>query len=57
MFSATFPKNVENLAKKILNKPIEIIVGSRGKVNPNITQIVEVRREDTKFLRLLELLG
>ena len=29
MFSATFPKNVENLAKKILRDPIEIVVGSR----------------------------
>jgi ATP-dependent RNA helicase DDX46/PRP5 len=30
MFSATFPKNVENLVKKILNRPVEIVVGSRG---------------------------
>jgi superfamily II DNA/RNA helicase len=30
MFSATFPKNVETLARKILDKPIEIIVGNRG---------------------------
>ena len=30
MFSATFPKNVEILAKKTLDKPIECIVGGRG---------------------------
>lgn len=30
MFSATFPKNVEMLAKKVLYKPIECIVGGRG---------------------------
>lgn len=29
MFSATFPKNVENLARKILRDPVEIVVGSR----------------------------
>lgn len=28
MFSATFPANVENLAKNILKNPIEIIVGN-----------------------------
>ena len=57
MFSATFPKNIENLAKKILNKPVEIVVGQRGKTAGNIEQIVEVRSEETKFLRLLEILG
>ena len=29
MFSATFPKNVETLAKRILREPVEIVVGSR----------------------------
>jgi len=29
MFSATFPKNIEVLAKKILVSPIEIVVGNR----------------------------
>jgi ATP-dependent RNA helicase DDX46/PRP5 len=29
MFSATFPKSVEGLAKKILTRPLEIIVGAR----------------------------
>lgn len=43
MFSATFPKNVETLAKRILRKPVEIIVGSRGQACMNIEQIVEVR--------------
>lgn len=57
MFSATFPRNVENLAKKILQKPIEIIVGSRGKICSNIEQHIEVIDEGSKFLRLLEILG
>ena len=57
MFSATFPKNVENLAKKILVKPVEIVVGARGQICKNVEQIVEVREETEKFRRLLEILG
>ncbi|PGH15578.1 pre-mRNA-processing ATP-dependent RNA helicase PRP5 [Helicocarpus griseus UAMH5409] len=57
LFSATFPRNMEALARKTLTKPVEIIVGGRSVVAPEITQIVEVRNEDTKFVRLLALLG
>lgn len=57
LFSATFPKKMESLARKALNKPIEILVGGRSVVAAEITQIVEVRSEDTKFRRVLELLG
>eukprot|EP00743_Colponemidia_sp_Colp-15_P006333 GILK01006814.1.p1 GENE.GILK01006814.1~~GILK01006814.1.p1 ORF type:complete len:1135 (+),score=266.68 GILK01006814.1:28-3432(+) len=57
MFSATFPKHVEMLAKKILKKPVEIVVGTRGKACATVKQYVEVRGEGSKFLRLLELLG
>jgi len=57
MFSATFPRNVETLAKKVLVKPVEIIVGSRGKISANVEQIIEVIQEDDKFLRLLKYLG
>lgn len=57
LFSATFPKNMEALARKTLSKPIEIVVGGKSVVAPEITQIVEVRNEDKKFVRLLELLG
>ncbi|EEH40864.2 pre-mRNA-processing ATP-dependent RNA helicase prp5 [Paracoccidioides lutzii Pb01] len=57
LFSATFPRNMEALARKTLTKPVEIVVGGRSVVAPEITQIVEVRNEDTKFVRLLALLG
>jgi ATP-dependent RNA helicase DDX46/PRP5 len=57
LFSATFPKQMDSLARKILNKPLEITVGGRSVVAPEITQIVEVRAEDTKFNRLLQILG
>lgn len=57
LFSATFPKQMDSLARKILRKPLEITVGGRSVVAPEIEQIVEVREEDTKFNRLLEILG
>merc|ERR1711933_594540 len=57
MFSATFPKPVEALAKLALAKPVEILVGGRSIVNKDIEQIIEVRPEEQRFLRLLELLG
>ena len=57
LFSATFPRNMEALARKTLKKPVEIVVGGKSVVAPEITQIVEVRNEDEKFFRLLELLG
>lgn len=57
LFSATFPRQMEALARKILSRPVEIVVGARSMVGPEITQQVEVRPEQTKFTRTLELLG
>lgn len=57
LFSATFPRNMEALARKALVKPVEIIVGGRSVVAPEIKQVIEVRPEGSKFLRLLQLLG
>lgn len=58
LFSATFPKQMESLARKVLkNQPVEITVGGRSVVAEEIEQIVEVRSESTKFNRLLEILG
>lgn len=57
LFSATFPRQMEALARKILIRPVEIVVGARATVPPEIEQIVEVRPDDTKFVRTLELLG
>ncbi|KAF7332126.1 hypothetical protein MKEN_00093600 [Mycena kentingensis (nom. inval.)] len=57
LFSATFPKQMDALARKILSKPLEITVGGRSVVAAEIEQIVEIREEDTKFNRLLEILG
>ena len=57
LFSATMPRQVESLALKTLRNHVEIMVGGRSVVPPSITQVVEVRSEESKFVRLLELLG
>lgn len=57
LFSATFPKQIEKLAKSILQFPLEIVVGERTTVNKDITQYIEVHEEEEKFMRLLQLLG
>lgn len=48
---------MEALARKILKRPLEIVVGGRSVVASEIEQIIEVREADTKFNRLLEILG
>lgn len=45
------------LAKQVLESPIEIQVGGRSVVNSDISQSVEIRPEEDRFLRLLEILG
>ena len=57
MFSATFPHSMELLARNALSSPIEVQIGGRSVVNPDIEQYVEIRPEAERFLRLLELLG
>lgn len=38
LFSATFPRQMEALARKVLNKPVECIVGGRSVVAKDISQ-------------------
>ncbi|KAI9091557.1 ATP-dependent RNA helicase Prp11 [Phlyctochytrium arcticum] len=58
LFSATFPRKMEALARKILKSPLEITVGGRSVVASDVSQIVEVLPDDNaKFLRLLDILG
>jgi len=57
LFSATFPKAVEKLARESLKYPIEVLVGGRSVASDSITQYAEVVEEEDKFLRLLQLLG
>ena len=57
MFSATFPRSMEALARRILNKPLEVTVGGKSVVCDDVTQNVIAMSEEDKFLKLLELLG
>ncbi|KAK9674958.1 DEAD/DEAH box helicase [Popillia japonica] len=57
MFSATFPRQMEALARRILQRPIEVQVGGRSIVCKDVEQHVVILEEDQKFLKLLELLG
>ncbi|CAH1112047.1 unnamed protein product [Psylliodes chrysocephalus] len=57
MFSATFPRQMEALARRILQKPIEVQVGGRSVVCKDVEQHIVILEEDQKFLKLLELLG
>jgi len=43
---------VDSLARSELENPVEITVGGRSAVAPEVTQIVEVRAETTKYMRL-----
>lgn len=57
LFSATMPRIIDALTKKVLRNPVEITVGGKSVVAPEITQVVEIVAEKEKFVRLLELLG
>ncbi|CAG7822357.1 unnamed protein product [Allacma fusca] len=57
MFSATFPRQMEALARRVLNKPVEVIVGGRSIVCKDVEQNVIVLEDEQKFFKLLELLG
>ncbi|KAL3921665.1 MAG: hypothetical protein SGILL_002630 [Bacillariaceae sp.] len=57
LFSATFPKSVETLARKSLKYPLEVIVGGRSVASDSVVQHAELVEEDDKFFRLLQLLG
>ncbi|XP_024080908.1 probable ATP-dependent RNA helicase DDX46 isoform X2 [Cimex lectularius] len=57
MFSATFPRQMEALARRILTRPIEVQVGGRSVVCKDVEQHVILLEEDQKMLKLLELLG
>uniref|UniRef100_A0A1I7VIB5 Probable ATP-dependent RNA helicase DDX46 n=1 Tax=Loa loa TaxID=7209 RepID=A0A1I7VIB5_LOALO len=57
LFSATFPRQMEALARKILDKPIEIMVGGKSVVCDDVNQNVVILEEHQKMLKLLELLG
>ncbi|CAH1405981.1 unnamed protein product [Nezara viridula] len=57
MFSATFPRQMEALARRILTRPIEVQVGGRSVVCKDVEQHIVILEEEQKMLKLLEILG
>ncbi|QBM88239.1 ATP-dependent RNA helicase DDX46/PRP5 [Metschnikowia aff. pulcherrima] len=64
LFSATFAKKMESLARAVLNDPVEVVVGGISVVAPEIAQKIEFFESDSseiiyekKFARLLEVLS
>ncbi len=57
MFSATFPRQMEALARRILIRPVEVQVGGRSVVCKDIEQNIHIVEDEEKFLKLLEVLG
>ncbi|CAN6448943.1 unnamed protein product [Victoria cruziana] len=56
-WSATWPKEVESLARQFLHNPYKVTIGSPElKANQSINQIVEVLKEHEKYPRLIRLL-
>lgn len=56
MFSATFPRNMQMLARDFLNDYVFIAVGRVGSTSENITQEVAYVEEDEKRSSLLDVL-
>ncbi|KIW06525.1 hypothetical protein, variant 2 [Verruconis gallopava] len=58
MFSATFPNNLEILAKEMLKeKPVQITIGGRATVAKEIELQVDVLERSERLRKLLEILG
>ncbi|XP_071733928.1 DEAD-box ATP-dependent RNA helicase 20-like [Rutidosis leptorrhynchoides] len=56
-WSATWPKEVESLARQFLRNPYKVIIGSPVlKANQSINQIIEVVTDAEKYTRLIRLL-
>jgi len=57
MFSATWPKEVRRLAEDFLTDPVQVKIGALElQANMNITQIVDVCKQNDKVDKLFELL-
>ncbi|CAI5461202.1 unnamed protein product [Closterium sp. Yama58-4] len=56
-WSATWPREVETLARQFLVDPYKVVIGSAElKANHSITQVVEILSDHEKYPRLLKLL-
>ncbi|KAG0334486.1 ATP-dependent RNA helicase ddx42, partial [Podila humilis] len=46
LFSATFQKRVEKLAREVMTDPVRISIGNVGQINSDVTQIIEILKDD-----------
>ncbi|KAI9005054.1 P-loop containing nucleoside triphosphate hydrolase protein [Hyaloraphidium curvatum] len=49
LFSATFPRKIEHLARDVLTDPVKIVIGNVAASNTDITQHVEVLEDTFKW--------
>lgn len=57
LWSATWPKEVQSIARDFLNNPYQVIIGNPDlKANHSIRQVVEMVEDYKKYGRLVELL-
>ena len=54
LFSATFKKRIEKLARDVLTDPVKVVQGDVGVASENVTQIVKVPLIDHKYLLISE---
>ncbi|KAF9101835.1 ATP-dependent RNA helicase ddx42 [Mortierella sp. GBA35] len=55
LFSATFQKRVERLAREVMTDPVRISIGNVGQINSDVTQVIQILKDDTlKWDWLLE---
>ncbi|KAF9907865.1 ATP-dependent RNA helicase ddx42 [Linnemannia zychae] len=47
LFSATFQKRVERLAREVMTDPVRISIGNVGQINSDVTQVIQILKDDT----------
>ncbi|KAF9328892.1 ATP-dependent RNA helicase ddx42 [Podila minutissima] len=58
LFSATFQKRVERLAREVMSDPVRISIGNVGQINSDVTQVIEILKDDSyKWNWLMERLN
>ncbi|KAF9961382.1 ATP-dependent RNA helicase ddx42 [Mortierella alpina] len=55
LFSATFQKRVERLAREVMTDPVRISIGNVGQINSDVTQVIHVLKDEAlKWSWLME---
>ena len=54
LFSATFKKRIEKLARDVLTDPIRVVQGDVGEANQDVSQVVQVMAPTAKYNWLVQ---